>query len=138
MSMLSRRKGKTGELELRHLLEEQLGPGITRNLQQTRDGGHDIEGVGRFAVEVKRTKTATDALVRSWWTQCERQAAAVQRIPALAYRADRQDWRVLIPMSCLDIRYAQWSGLDWTAALSVPAFCTVVREQLHRTSGRAA
>lgn len=137
MSAKSRTKGHDGERELRRLLADELGDQVRRNLGQTRDGGHDLEGVGPFALEVKRHKAATDSLVRAWWQQAEQQASTVHAIPALAYRGDRQPWRVLVPLAALDLRFAQWSGPDWTASLSVPAFSALVRELLHRTAGKA-
>ena len=54
MPVNSRGKGKRGELEFVNYLRDELGEGITRNLDQTRDGGRDILGVPGFCIEVKR------------------------------------------------------------------------------------
>ena len=48
----------------------------------------------------------------------------------LAYRADRREWRVLMPLSAINAEaFGQlWDGIEWTAELSVTAFCAIVRE----------
>ncbi|MCU0833698.1 MAG: hypothetical protein MUC77_04570 [Chromatiaceae bacterium] len=98
--MNSRRKGADGERELARALREALGIEVSRNLQQTRDGGHDME-VGGYGVEVKRSQRVTEAKVTAWWQQAVRQAAQAGLTPALAYRQDRQPWSVRVPMAAL-------------------------------------
>ncbi|MDD5036675.1 MAG: hypothetical protein PHE55_18200 [Methylococcaceae bacterium] len=139
MSINSRDKGATGEREFARLLHEHLGVKLVRNLEQSRSGGYDLEAegkdptaeaLGRFAIECKRYAATTPGSIAKWWGQAVQQAHDAERIPALAYRADRQEWRVTLPLSVLDSEtFGDWQGIEWTAALSVPAFCTLIRER---------
>lgn len=133
----SREKGAFAEREFSRLLEEQLGVRLVRNLEQSRNGGHDLEPVGddaaaaalrRFAIEVKRHATITPSKLAEFWAQAEEQAGRASRVPALAFRADRQAWAVLVPLCAINAGLGGWEGVEWTAALSVPAFCVLVRE----------
>jgi hypothetical protein len=56
------------------------------------------------------------------------QAEGVDRWPALAYRLDRQPWRVLVPLAALTDAGGPVAALEWTAELSLPAFSAVVRK----------
>ena len=47
-------KGKSAERELAKLLGDHLGLELSRNLDQTRDGGYDLIGLPGIALEVKR------------------------------------------------------------------------------------
>ena len=92
------RKGKSGEREfiktIYRLTKGEIE--LRRNLSQSRDGGDDLHGFRNFSIEVKRWKRASDALVRDWWTQCQRNAKQVGKVPVLAYRADQQGWKVVM------------------------------------------
>ncbi|SDX70460.1 putative phage-type endonuclease [Allochromatium warmingii] len=50
------------------------------------------------------------------------------RCSAEWYRADRQDWRVVLPLRELWPTLGSWDGLEWTAELSLSGFAAVVRE----------
>ena len=112
----SRSKGKTGELELSGIIADRLGVKLTRNLAQSRAGGHDLECVtndtamsaffAMLAIEVKRSKTTTPAQRDSWWQQATDQAARAGRVPLLAYRKDREGWRIQLPLRFV-------SGREW-------------------------
>lgn len=128
MPALSRNKGAGGERELRRLLGEELGEGITRNLAQSRAGGHDLEGVDGWAIEVKRTRKATRGLLRAWWSQTTDQAERAGLRPALAYREDRGPWLVAVRLADIRPGLGTWPGWEWTATLSLPAWCALVRE----------
>ena len=95
MSAAQRRKGKDGERELARLLREQLGADVTRNLEQTRQGGADLLGLPDWAIEVKR---AVRPRLGEWWLQTCQQAEATGQRPALFYRLDRQPWRVVVAL----------------------------------------
>ena len=134
-----RTKGASAERELAAAIGAELGVRLVRNLEQPRDGGRDLdvhpEEAGAvadvlrcWAIEVKRHARATPALLRAWWQQTQAQAAAVSRLPALAYRADRGPWRVVVPLAELRPDLPSWHGWDWTAELSLPGFCALVRE----------
>ena len=141
MTTNSRRKGMTGELEFSKIVEGLLGVRLARNLSQTRDGGHDLgapgEGAGvgiidaflsRYAIEVKRHHAITQADVTRFWNQAQAQASTAGKIPVLAYRADREEWRVVLPFCELNAAFGAWPGDSWTASISVEAFCALVRE----------
>lgn len=139
MSVNSRTKGSGAERELARALTDELGVRLVRNLEQPRGGGHDLDPhpdeagpvadeLRRWAIEVKRHARATPALVAAWWIQTQAQAARVSKLPALAYRVDRGPWRVILPLSALRAELPRWQGIDWTAVVSLPAFCALVRE----------
>ena len=135
----SRAKGAAAEREFARLVHDHLGVTLTRNLEQTRNGGYDLIALGdcpvsaalnAFAIECKRYGTITPALLVHFWDQAERQAQAAGKVPVLAYRADRQDWRITLPLHVLNAEaYEPWTGYGWTADVSVPAFCTLVLEK---------
>ena len=132
-SINSRAKGAAAEREFIRKLGDYLGDEaaakLKRNLEQTRQGGHDIEGLEEWALEIKRYRQVKDGDILKFWGQAERQAQAVGRIPALAYREDMQSWRIRVPMSVLRPDFA-WTGVEWTAELGMEAFATLVRERL--------
>lgn len=123
MGIKSRRKGACGEREFINLLKDYLGDGIERNLEQVRSGGSDVVGLDGWAIEIKRAAKPT---LTQWWDQAERQADG--KTPALAYRLDRQPWRVRVPLHVLNGMAGR--GLTWTTEMGVEAFCAVVRESM--------
>lgn len=90
-------KGKKGEREfcrrVAALTDQRIQ--LQRHLSQCRDSGDDT-GYGRFSIEIKRWKSVSDALVRDWWCQCQRNATAQHKVPVLAFRADQQTWQVMM------------------------------------------
>lgn len=100
----SRNKGARGEREFLALLGEQLGEMLTRNLQQTREGGADCLCVKGWAIEVKRC----EALSRpAWWRQAVKQAERLGVEPMLAYRRNREPWTVwVVPHANMTIKQA--------------------------------
>ena len=120
------RKGKVAEREFAALLSERLGSMVSRNLGQSRDGGHDLVGVGDWAVEVKRQDTLK---VAAWWAQAVRSAAQSGLRPALAYRLPRHPWTVRIRL-CDVIPSLGEGDVNLTVELCVDGFCAVLREQL--------
>lgn len=125
MGKMSRSKGAAGERELATLLRDRAGATVTRNLSQTRDGGHDLEGLP-WAVEVKRYREAKRGLIRGWWEQACSQADLDGRPPLLAYRQDRDEWRFVLPGS--DSRY------EMTAEVGVDRLLEILRESLPRAA----
>ncbi len=139
MSRKSREKGASGEREFAKAVNDELGIRLVRNLRQYQQSGHDLivhpeetgpvaETLDKFAIEAKRYASATHAVVMGWWAQTCVQAQEAGKVPVLAYRVDRQPWRVVLPLSELRDSLTQTDGLDWTAELSLPAFCLLVRE----------
>lgn len=119
------RKGQIGEREFANLLSERLGSIVTRNLNQTRTGGHDLVGVGDWAVEVKRQDMLR---VAAWWEQAVQQAVSSGKRPALAYRLPRHPWVVKVLLSELIPSLGTGDG-NLTADLCVDGFCALIREQ---------
>lgn len=128
MGALSRSKGARGERELRRLLEAELGGAIVRNLEQTRSGGHDLLGVDGWAVEVKRYRRVTRALVATWWAQACEQAERAGLRPVVLYREDRGEWLAVVHLADLHPGMERWPGFEWCAVLTLPAWCAVVRD----------
>jgi len=95
----ARNKGHDGEREMVRLLgavvEEIVGRQmLKRNLNQTRDGGHDIAGLDFLALEVKRQETLD---VESWWRQTLTQAEKAGGLtPVLVYRQNGRKWQVMM------------------------------------------
>ena len=89
----SRSKGQRGEREVAKILSEELGFSIKRILDQTREGGHDLDIPG-YAVEVKRGENISlPAAIR----QVTRSALAAGIDNwAVVYRANNSPWRVVL------------------------------------------
>lgn len=92
----SREKGHEAEREVIKLLEPvtaRFGVKLMRNLLQTRQGGHDVEGLKHVAIEVKRQEVLE---IEKWWQQALEQASRVGAIPVLVFRQSRKPWRVMM------------------------------------------
>lgn len=137
MSINSRAKGAAGEREFCKVLTEYLGDVLTeplkRNLEQTRNGGHDILGIEGFALEIKRYKRVKDGDIKQFWEQAVEQARRAGGLPALAYREDLQSWRVRFPMCVLNPDMTSTWDLDFTVEVGVEAFASVLREAHNAT-----
>ena len=140
MSKMQRTKGASAERELAGLIHQHLGVKLARNLDQSRAGGHDLivaddaedgpvaRELARLAIEVKRHSKATPGMIAAWWSQTTAQAQRAGLRPCLAYREDRQDWRVVLPLSMMVRTLEPWEGHDWTADLSLLGFAALIRE----------
>ena len=93
MGKSQREKGRKAEIEFLKLLGDELGEMLTRNLSQTREGGADCLCVKGWAIEVKRQERLSR---RAWWRQACEQAERLGVQPMLAYRRNREPWRVWI------------------------------------------
>ena len=116
----SREKGQQGERQFAKALSEHLGYDVRRDITQVRDGGTDILDVDGWAIEVRWRKQLS---LGAWWKEICGREYSEPRFPALAYRQDRQPWRVIIPLDCL----VDGAG-DETATLSVAGFAAVLKE----------
>jgi hypothetical protein len=76
MGAMSRRKGATFEREVANLIRDQLGFDCKRNLEQYQQGGDDLSGVPGWSIECKRYAAIVQNDLRTFWLQCEAQAAA--------------------------------------------------------------
>ena len=128
MGIKSIRKGKVGEREFINLLKDYLGDdAIKRNLDQTRDGGHDVIGIDGWTIEIKR---AAKPNLTAWWNQAVEQAIGNGE-PVLAYRIDRRPWRVILSIGSIHPEIPSFGyDLDYCVEMSVLAFCSIVRERM--------
>ena len=118
----SRSKGKAGELEIVHLLRQELGVDVTRNWrEQAAVGGADIIGLPGWSIEVKRQKRFSPA----WWTQAAEQAARSGDKAALLYRLDRKPWMARICICALGRGYGHFQ-----IEMDINDWLTIVREHI--------
>ena len=89
------KKGKAGEREAANWLAKRfnLAESPTRNLDQTREGGHDLNGFPPFCIEVKRQETLSK---RDWWLQVTASVTKEYSIPVVMYRQNHKKWKFLI------------------------------------------
>lgn len=109
---MQRRKGAAAEREVLKLLGEELGVALTRNLQQTREGGADCLAVRGFAIEIKRQESLSRP---AWWRQAIDQAHRVGAEPMLLYRRSREAWQAWIHTR--DGAYREGSLIDAAQAI---------------------
>ncbi len=121
MSAGQRNKGSAGERELFHLLTEELGISVKRNLSQTRGGGADSIDIPGWAVECKRQEKFN---LNTWWEQTLNQRNG--RKPVLFYRANRMPWMAMFRLCDvnMDLRHSN------TVTMGLEAGCLVIRESI--------
>ena len=97
MSAKSRNKGARGERDAAKFLAEFFS-GAARGASQTRGGGvaPDVDGAGRFWVEVKLRKSPE---FEKWVAQAERDAAGKGLLPVVMAKADYKEWVVMMRAS---------------------------------------
>ena len=94
MSKSERRKGADGEREVCHILADNLGISVNRNLSQTREGGCDIV-CGPFNLEVKRRKSIA---VYEWMDQAAASCEGSKQKPVVICRGDGKKWLAIMPL----------------------------------------
>ena len=96
MGKMSRNKGAAGEREFIRAVDRLTNGAVrlSRNLEQSRQGGDDLVGCETFSFEIKRHRKVTDSDISQWWKQAVGNAG--HKHPALAYRPDFQHWRVVV------------------------------------------
>lgn len=94
MSKSERNKGASGEREVCHILADNLGISVNRNLSQTREGGCDIV-CGPFNLEVKRRKSIA---VYEWMDQAAASCEVSKQKPVVICRADGKKWLVIMTL----------------------------------------
>jgi hypothetical protein len=102
MAINSRSKGQRGERMVAESLNVIcqrvcLGFGypiykLTRNLVQSRNGGHDLVGLDWIAIEVKWYRESQH--LEKWWAQAVKQGEAVNAEPVLIWKNNGTKWRV--------------------------------------------
>ena len=94
MSVNSRQKGKTGELELSHKLQE-YGYETRRSVQYNgKDGQADVVGLPRIHIECKRCEKLNlyDAMEQA------KRDAKDGNLPAVFHRKNRHNWLVTMEL----------------------------------------
>ena len=95
MVINGRTKGASGERQFCKWLKDNLSldQTPTRNLEQTRSGGHDVL-VGKFVFEVKRVEKLQ---LQKWWLQVVKATEKIEGgIPIVAFRQNKQPWTFLV------------------------------------------
>jgi Holliday junction resolvase len=126
----SRNKGKRGELEIVHLLRDNLGIDCNRNYKQVAQAQHgDIEQlVAGYLLEVKNCAKTE---LKAWWQQTVQAATKRGAVPCLVYKVPRKGWRFRVPLPQAWASGQQWGReLAYTMDLSPDGFFLIVREQM--------
>ncbi len=138
---MQRTKGKAGEREIAALVRDLTGWDVRRRVRQ-HDGDSDLDGVPGWSVEVKRHRAAQRHQIAAWWAQTVQQATqvpagppevATNRIPCLLpvlfFRADRDQWRAVWPVSLglVQQHAEQWHSYAWAVEGSLPPWAAVAR-----------
>lgn len=126
----SRDKGKRGEREFAALISELTGYELTRNLNQSRESGHDLNGIEWISLEVKNQNVLK---INDWWKQTVEQAKSCNKVPVLAYKIPYSGWRVRMQITeLLGIKVpetVQWHyDICYTAEISAWGFVTYLNE----------
>jgi len=119
----SRSKGARGELEMAKLLGDALGIIIKRNINQVRDGGYDLRVEG-WSIECKRCQQLQ---ISTWWAQAVKSAQDVGMLPALAYRRNHEQWKVMLRLGELAPEFS--SSEDHLATISLETFIEVIKKR---------
>jgi hypothetical protein len=137
MKINSRAKGANGEREFAKEIESLIGVKLTRNLEQTRGGGHDLvikdastavdKVLDRFAIEIKRYATVSEANIKNFWVQASEQASKVDKIPVLAVRENGKKWKVYLHLNQLNYIFPEHDGVEWLSQISLTSFCHLIR-----------
>ena len=126
MGKMQRNKGAAGEREVAKILNDELGIELVRNLEQTRNGGHDLIGLDGWAIEIKRQEQLS---INTWWKQTTDQAERAGAKPALFYRQSRKPWTVVVDAN--DISQDSFPvNRRHTIQMDVQCFCQLVREEM--------
>jgi Holliday junction resolvase len=104
VSAHSRNKGAEFEREVAAVLHGLTGVTFKRDLEQYRAGEHgDLiadNAAFPFVIECKRYASGT-ACKPAWRAQAQAAATATGKLPAVAYRFDRQGTRVSVPFAAI-------------------------------------
>lgn len=100
----SRQKGKRGELELAHKLQE-FGFDARRSQQYAGiNNDADVVGLPHLHVECKRVEALN---IDKAMEQAKRDARDVE-VPVVMHRKDRQEWKVTIQLKHFMEMYQVW------------------------------
>lgn len=100
----SRDKGKRGELEVAHIMQE-YGFNAKRSQQYCGlQGDADVVGVPHLHLEIKRVQALN---LDKAMEQSARDSRA-DEIPVVVHRKDRQDWRITLSLKDFMPMYMAW------------------------------
>ena len=122
----SRAKGARAELEFAGLCFDNLGIKVERNLEQSRAGGYDLNGLPGWAPEVKaRADIPGRAELLAMWAQALEQALRYNAKPVLALKVNRRGWTIYVDLADLN---DSWRRCKSWAAIEPEDFFQLVRE----------
>jgi len=130
MGAMSRRKGAAFEREVASLIRDNLGYECKRNLEQYQAGGDDLSGVPGWSIECKRYASCVPSDIKTFWLQCEAQAAAKGCRPVLIVRQDRKPIQVFINWMGAGADCYEPSDFRSVAEIDFDLWCGIVRETL--------
>jgi len=128
MGAMSRRKGAAFEREVAIKIRDNLGYDCKRNLEQYQQGGDDLSGVPGWSIECKRYATCVPSDLKTFWLQCEAQAAAKGLRPVLIVKQDRKPIQVFINWMGSGSDCYEASDFNSVAEISFELWCGIVRE----------
>lgn len=100
----SRQKGKRGELELAHKLQE-FGFDARRSQQYAGiNNDADVVGLPHLHIECKRVQSLN---INKAMEQAKRDARDVE-VPVVMHRKDRQEWKVTLEIKAFMEMYQAW------------------------------
>ncbi len=137
LRLISRARCEASEREFRRVLQDHLTVKRKRNLGQTNAAEHDLFVSGdasvsmaanRFAFEVRRCRSITQAMLAKFWEQAKRKACKAKKMPALAYRGTLQTWRVMVPLAAISEAFP-WQSFDCAIDMDIRIFATIILER---------
>lgn len=122
-----RNKGASWERTVASMIKESLNADVKRDLEQYRSGDRgDLIGLDGFVIECKRYKMANGGHHhQDWWNQVVNAAESQGCHPALIYKYDRAEPKVVVRLSFLNEDY---QGKPDTVTISFDTWCMLVRE----------
>jgi Holliday junction resolvase len=125
MGAMQRNKGSRAENQFAAMLTDSLGFEIKRSLGQARDGGADIK-LGPFQIQIKH---AMRPQIKAWWQQTCQDAFKGNGAPVLAYKINRQGWRIRVRMQELIGNNEAWTyDHQYTEELDYAGFILRIRK----------
>lgn len=122
-----RNKGASWERTVASMVKQSLGADVKRDLEQYRSGDRgDLIGLDGFVIECKRYKMANGGHHhQDWWHQVVKAADSQSCHPALIYKYDRAEPKVVVRLSFLN---SDFEGKEDTVTISFDTWCMLVRE----------
>ena len=133
MGAMSRRKGAAFEREIANKIRDNLGFDCKRNLEQYQQGGDDLSGVPGWSIECKRYASYVLSDRKTFWLQCEAQAAARGCHPVLIVKQDRKPIQVFVNWMGPGSDCYEQHDFNSVAEISFDLWCGIVRETLEES-----